>query len=365
VGVCFPLSTLRQLVNKALGGKAMADDYEVHVGAVSECLQRNRLSELLQKDLESRYASTVQAFRAAKTTKELAGLWADAVRRGDVAGAFWAALTHPRCDEVLQEVVLRDMHMLQHQAGAAIRVDIGKFNLLLREHGVLARELGKAQQRCTQLLAEKSAEIEQLNRQLVQQRAATIGKETRIAFLLQDLQQLRASLPDYENTSRLRKQLEQLAHRQAELETQNAQLRQQLGQAQRALSLRGPEDAPTLASEPQQDPIKEAPITLHLGKKTVLCVGGRNGNLAHYREVIERAGGQFAHHDGGLENHQGALDAVLGAADLVICQTGCISHNAYWRVKDFCKRHGKQCVFVENPSTSSLSRSLQQIAQVP
>lgn len=101
VGVCFPLSTLRHLVNKALGGQAMADDYEVHVGAVSECLQRNRLSELLQKDLESRYASTVQAFRVAKTSKDLAELWADAVRRGDVAGAFWAALTHPRCDEVL------------------------------------------------------------------------------------------------------------------------------------------------------------------------------------------------------------------------------------------------------------------------
>ena len=39
-----------------------------------------------------------------------------------------------------------------------------------------------------------------------------------------------------------------------------------------------------------------------------------------------------------------------------------MSHNAYWRVKDFCKRTGKQCVFVENPSTSSLTRSLQQIA---
>lgn len=365
VGVCFPLTTLRHLVDKALGGKAMADDYEVHVGAVSECLQRNRLSELLQKDLESRYAGTVRAFRVAKTSQDVAGLWADAVRRGDVSGALWAALTHPRCDEVLQEVVLRDMHMLQHQAGAAIRIDTGKFNELFREHGVLARELGKAQQRCTHLLAEKSAEIEHLNSQLVQQRAAAIGKESRIAFLLQDLQQLRASLPDYENASRLRRQLEQLANRQAELAAQNAQLRQQLGQAQRELSLRGPDDAPMPSREQQPDAIKEMPITLHLGKKTVLCVGGRHGNLANYRDIIERAGGQFSHHDGGLENHHGALDAVLGAADLVICQTGCISHNAYWRVKDFCKRHGKQCVFVENPSSSSLSRSLQQITLDP
>jgi hypothetical protein len=56
------------------------------------------------------------------------------------------------------------------------------------------------------------------------------------------------------------------------------------------------------------------------------------------------------------------LDANLTAADLVICQTGCISHNAYWKVKDFCKRTGKRCVFIENPSATSLARSLEQIA---
>jgi hypothetical protein len=46
----------------------------------------------------------------------------------------------------------------------------------------------------------------------------------------------------------------------------------------------------------------------------------------------------------------------------VICQTGCISHNAYWRVKEHCKRTGKRCVFVENPSSTSFSRGLRQIA---
>ena len=73
-------------------------------------------------------------------------------------------------------------------------------------------------------------------------------------------------------------------------------------------------------------------------------------------------GGQFAHHDGGLENNHSALDASLAAADLVICQTGCISHNAYWKVKDFCKRTGKRCVFVENPSASFLVRGLEQMS---
>ncbi len=34
----------------------------------------------------------------------------------------------------------------------------------------------------------------------------------------------------------------------------------------------------------------------------------------------------------------------------------------YWKVKDFCKRTGKRCVFVENPSTSALVRGLEQIS---
>lgn len=45
-----------------------------------------------------------------------------------------------------------------------------------------------------------------------------------------------------------------------------------------------------------------------------------------------------------------ALEDVLVAADLVICQTGCVSHDAYWRVQDHCKRTGKQCVLVDQPT---------------
>ena len=44
-----------------------------------------------------------------------------------------------------------------------------------------------------------------------------------------------------------------------------------------------------------------------------------------------------------------AFDASLAAADLVICQTGCISHDAYWRVQDQCRRTGKPCILVDQP----------------
>ena len=101
---------------------------------------------------------------------------------------------------------------------------------------------------------------------------------------------------------------------------------------------------------------------MRLDDKTVLCVGGRSGNIPGYRGMTEQAGAQFAHHDGGQEDGSALLDASLAAADLVICQTGCISHNAYWRVKDHCKRTGKRCVFVESPSTAGIRRALVSLA---
>lgn len=50
------------------------------------------------------------------------------------------------------------------------------------------------------------------------------------------------------------------------------------------------------------------------------------------------------------------LEARLGAADLVICQTGCLSHGDYWRVQDHCKRTGKACVLVERPEALRIVR---------
>lgn len=367
VGVCLPLDTLRRLVNKVCKGVAMADDYEVHVGAVSECMHRNRLSEALQSELDRRYALDVQRFKAAKTTHALAELWTHAMRKSDVAGAFWAALAHPRCDAVLQEMLCRDMHMLQHQAGAMVRVDTAKFNAVLDENAVLTRELGRAQERSTRLLAEKSSEIAHISMLHLRAQADNLAKESRIGFLVEDLAALKASNPSIATAVRLQRKIDQLADRQAELEAQNQALRHKLAAAAKALEALAAEPpyaakAAASAEVTEQPEPRISPVTLYLNQKNVLCVGGRSGYVASYRDVVERTGARFAHHDGGLEDSHSVLDASLAAADLVICQTGCISHNAYWKVKDFCKRTGKRCVFVENPSTSSLVRGLEQIS---
>lgn len=353
IGVCLPLGLLRRLVNKALKGQAQADDYALHVGAVSECASRSPLSELLQRELEQRYAGTIQRFRTARSQTAVAALWADAVAAGDVCGALWASLTHPRCDVPLQEAICRDMHMLQHQAGAAVRVDLQRFQQLQDENLALGRELADVQQRITRLLQDKQAELDQLTAALMQARADAIGKDTRIAALAVELQQLHARIPGLHKRNELAQRLEQMVERNRELERRNTALAQQ---RDRLAASEAPPAADPVAATPAV--IDPAPPAIALQQQQVLCVGGRNGNVCSYRELIERSGGHFLHHDGGQEASINLLDASLAAADLVICQTGCISHNAYWRVKDYCKRTGKPCVFIDNPSISSLARGL-------
>jgi hypothetical protein len=352
VGVGFPLGVLRKLVDKITSGKVVADDYEVHVGAVTECAHRNRLSEALQKELERRYAAVLLRFRGARTTEQVGELWRTAVANGDVAGAFWAGLTHPRCSSELEEQMCRDLHMVQHQAGACVRADIGKFNATLAENARLAHDLGKAQQRAAALLADKSADAERHATQLMQLRAQLVGKDSMIDSLRTELEQLKESIPGLETRAKLAERLAQMDERERALRQQIAELKTE--------ALRAVEPPAPIQEETRQVVEHVMKMPLRLSDRAVLCVGGRSGNVATYRELIEQQGAQFAHHDGGLEDNANRLDASLAAADLVICQTGCISHSAYWRVKDYCKRTGTRCVFIDNPSISSLARGLEQ-----
>ncbi|QJD89213.1 DUF2325 domain-containing protein [Duganella dendranthematis] len=355
VGVGFPLGVLRKLVDKVTSGKVVADDYEVHVGAVTECASRNRLSEALQKELERRYAAVLLRFRNAKTTEQVAELWRAAVNNGDVAGAFWAGLTHPRCNSELEEQMCRDLHMVQHQAGACVRADITKFNATLEENKRLTHELAKAQQRASALMAEKTTDADKHASQLMQLRAQVVGKDSMIDSIRGELEQLRESIPGLESRAKLAERLGQMEERERAMRNQIAELKLELARANDA----------SVAPAPVQEAARQVvehvmKMPLSLRERAVLCVGGRNGNVASYRELIEREGAQFSHHDGGLEDNANRLEASLAAADLVICQTGCISHSAYWRVKDYCKRNGKRCVFIDNPSISSLARGLEQ-----
>ena len=54
IGVCLPITSLRQLVAKLCGVPAAADDYALHCRAIAECEQRSALAEAVQRVLDQR-----------------------------------------------------------------------------------------------------------------------------------------------------------------------------------------------------------------------------------------------------------------------------------------------------------------------
>ena len=99
-----------------------------------------------------------------------------------------------------------------------------------------------------------------------------------------------------------------------------------------------------------------------LSGRCVLCIGGRQGLVHGYRRLVEALEGRFLHHDGGLEQSLHRLHAIVAGADAVICQSGCVSHGAYWKIKDACKKLGKPCVFVQSPGIVSFARTLETLS---
>jgi hypothetical protein len=370
VGVCLPISVLRRVINKAVGGQAVGDDYEMHCAAIAECKRRSVIAEAAQKELDRRYMVALRQAAPAKTTEALAAWWREASSGKDVAGALWAVLTHARCDSILEHRVLGEVHMLQHQVGMAARVDLGRVDALEDENAVLARELAAAQQRCTRQAAEHARQADQRQTELVRLRADLLVRDTALAQAREQLAALEAAAPGLNTRFELAREAREQAERihalqrallqaQQEGERQRRRADEAIAEWQHRDGQRATEAIDTADADTAQARASTALAALQ--HQAVLCVGGRTSIVPVYRQLVERIGGRFMHHDGGDEDGTAKLDSTLAAADLVICQTGCISHDAYWRVKDHCKRTGKRCVFVDTPSRAGLERALGEV----
>jgi uncharacterized coiled-coil protein SlyX len=370
IGVCLPLPAMRRLARKVMDGEPVTDDYELHCGMVADCKRRTPMAEAVQRELDRRFLLPLRRAAARKTEEALAGWWQEQGTSKDLPGALWATLTHPRCTDALEHHVLGQVHMIQHQVGMASRVELARFEALIDENAVLARELAGAQQRSARQAAEHANRVEALQSEVVRLRGQVMAAQGVAAALRQDLHELRSTMPDLDIRRRLAGRSAQQEERLREL---LRALQQERGEVARLRDLLAALAAPAAATQGQMPaaqllelkPRPAAPMETPLAERAVLCVGGRTASVPVYRRLIESRGARFLHHDGGEEHGAGPLESTLAAADLVICQAGCVSHNAYWRVKDHCKRTGKRCVFVDTPSATSLQRALAAIGVLP
>ncbi|BCO28389.1 hypothetical protein MIZ03_3289 [Rhodoferax lithotrophicus] len=349
-GVCLHFYEVQKLACKVGMEVDACSEYDLHGLVSQECRNRCALAELVQRELDSRFALSVQQSQRLKTTEALARWWDDSCDDSDWAGEFWAVLSHPRCSSDLEDIVLGQVHMLEHRASMTVRTAATWRNEILAERQRLAQELASVQQRIQAQAVEHATAVAVWQAECVKMRASVIRAETERDLAQTRLQELKSLEPDVLTRQRLLEDNQRL-------QAQNEKL------LMRVLQRENHEvDKPVLKSV-SEDEGKSSLAglfnpALDLNERQVLCVGGRTSSIPVYREVIEDRGASFMHHDGGEENKASRLVSQLQAADVVICQVGCISHDAYWRVKEHCKRTGKPCLFVEMSGRSALERAL-------
>jgi hypothetical protein len=356
IGVSFACDELRALMSKVMHFPPDAADFVLHTTAVAACEQRSRLAELLQKTLEARCRLAVKAVARLKKADELGAVWRRACSEGaDIPATLWACWTHPAIDAALEQEIFADIHMLQHQLGTGTRADLAAMRALKEENAELRRQLAAANAAAGTLRVDKVDALQAAADETAAVRAELAATEARAERLQREVGELRAALPELGERQVLARRLA-AAEAAAVVSRQHADALDKEAARLRVL-LRSAEE--TIAALGRDEAILADFNDSQLCGKRVLCVGGRSGAVNSYREVVEQSGGRFLHHDGGLEENLHRIDNVVAAADIVICQAGCISHNAYWRVKEQCKRTGKPCLFVKNAGVASFGRAVE------
>ncbi|MGF1525977.1 MAG: hypothetical protein ACFCBW_04180 [Candidatus Competibacterales bacterium] len=181
LGTCLPVKVLRQIYTQIQGEAPVhLSDYQIHSLFVKEASAPCAAIRRVHKALEARYRVAVQRFAKAKDEAELTALWEVAVvNEEEVAGAYWALMTHPRLSKILAARAFGDVHMLSHLAGRC------------RQRS--ARQQQQLERRCRELqsqLAERSTALCRLQRErhderrtLEKAQQALREREATIAYL--------------------------------------------------------------------------------------------------------------------------------------------------------------------------------------
>ncbi|HWB51187.1 MAG TPA: DUF2325 domain-containing protein [Stellaceae bacterium] len=330
IGTCLSTAELRQVFVK-LGRKEApgASEHDVHASAVLIAGRQHDGGKLLHKALDRRHRAAIAQFEKAKTLGEVRALWQAALERGDVPGAYWAALTHPATDEALIREIFAEVHMLSHLVGAANRADIRRLRRLEAERADLDARLARQGEQLRKAVAARDAALRELEArvELPAPPPAPTGDDGSAAELKSRLarcemrrERVEAALIEARGALAAERDARHAA------EEREALLREELEAIEASFA-----DTPEADAAPRAG-------------RTFLYVGGKPARVNHLRDLAARAGAGFLYHDGGIEDRSGLLPGLVSRADAVLFPVDCISHTAMLQVKRACRQAEKPFV---------------------
>jgi hypothetical protein len=335
VGTCLSAAELRRFFVRFGGDDARtASDHDLHRRGVLAASRREDGGKLLNKMLDKRHEAAIRRFAKAQTPLQLRALWKQSLEHGDIAGPYWALLTHPSTSDALYKEAFGDVHMLSHQVGAAARLDIARLRRLESEIGERDEKIARQQARLAAAAAERVAARETIER-----------LEARIAALQAAPTGPALAEPAAGEIGTLERELADESARAASL----------------ALKLAASEERRARAEAERRDAIADAGLsrrelaalesaikpddTLEFGRALygarILYVGGRPKLIEQLKAFVVSRGGDLIAHDGGVDDNLALLPGLVSQADRVYFPVDCVSHSAAEKVKKLCQRLAK------------------------
>jgi hypothetical protein len=358
IGTCLSTAELRKLMARFLFVRD-SSDLDVHHEAVSHASQSGPVAKALQKLLDQRHEVAVQRFGRAHDSVAIAELWDEALKQGEIPGAYWAVLTHRHATAALRQKVFGDVHMLSHLVGAANRADIRRLVALERDNDELRERAERQQLRFQETLDERDRMLAALQQELTASRSGrAIVSVPADARLTATTSELADAMSLVAVQTERRERAEQAAGVASE---EASRLREELDHLARHVQTLNQE---LLAAETQLREIGEGSDTpgrslaLQLHGRRVFYVGGRPSSTPAIRDLVLRHGGEFQHHDGGLEDRKGLLAAGVAGAQLVVFPVDCIDHDSAGNLKRLCTRQGIAYLPLRRASVASFAAAL-------
>ena len=163
VGTCLTTAELRALVRKfVVTAKEYPTDHELHGIAVTSVGKADLLGKQIQKAMDRRHHIALKRFDAATSPAEVLTQWAEAMKTGDIPGAYWAALTHGETDQAVVRKVFGEVHMLSHLVGAANRADIRRLHQLEETNATLEATIARQSTQLRDGIMARDAKIREL-----------------------------------------------------------------------------------------------------------------------------------------------------------------------------------------------------------
>lgn len=395
LGTCLRRTDLRQIAKKKLYDlQGAVNDYDIHASLLSYTVTRCPQSRALNKIIDGKYRKSIQRYSKATSDAEILELWNEDVNSSEVAGAYWAVMTHPHSSQRLLREAFCEIHMLSHdffllnkrerKNQQALKDKINLLEEILvserdsyikeKEHSAsLKARLKAADAEKQQLLLEKEKLEQKLSyhtsgqSHLQQEKQIESLKESLLVFkqenaelhgikdiLISEEEQLRDQLliaGDQKNY------LEKLC---AQLTDEKEEMRRELISLETVMLLnQGTITGCAACSDQDTDRCPG----IDLCGKAVLYVGGLSKMIPHYKQLVEKMNGRFLHHDGGKEESRSQLPKMLHTADIVFCPVGCVSHDATNCVKTICKRQNKPFVMMRSAGLSSFAKGITEVVQ--